>query len=97
MRGRVRTLRRVRTAGRPNLPHPSVPPGSGPEQNQQVRTWGEPKRFDFEPRPHWEIATRLGLLDFDRAAKIAGSGFLLFTGRGARLERGLSQPSAYSR
>ncbi|MEK7329213.1 MAG: serine--tRNA ligase, partial [Candidatus Eisenbacteria bacterium] len=73
----------------PNLPHPSVPPGSGPEQNQLVRTWGEPPTFDFEPKPHWEIATRLGLLDFDRAAKIAGSGFLLFTGRGARLERGL--------
>jgi seryl-tRNA synthetase len=73
----------------PNLPHPSVPPGSGPEQNQLVRTWGEPPRFDFQPKPHWEIATRLGLLDFDRAAKIAGSGFLLFIGRGARLERGL--------
>jgi len=73
----------------PNLPHPSVPPGSGPEQNQLVRTWGEPPRFDFEPKTHWEIATRLGLLDFDRGAKIAGSGFLLFTGRGARLERAL--------
>jgi seryl-tRNA synthetase len=73
----------------PNLPHPSVPPGSGPEQNQLVRTWGEPPTFDVEPQPHWEIATRLGLLDFDRAAKIAGSGFLLFTGRGARLERAL--------
>jgi seryl-tRNA synthetase len=75
----------------PNLPHASVPPGSGPEQNQQVRTWGEKPRFDFEARPHWELATRLGLLDFDRAAKIAGSGFLLFTGRGARLERALIQ------
>jgi seryl-tRNA synthetase len=73
----------------PNLPHASVPPGSTPEQNQQVRTWGEKPRFDFEPKPHWEIATALGLLDFERAAKIAGSGFLLFTGRGARLERAL--------
>jgi seryl-tRNA synthetase len=73
----------------PQLPHASVPPGSGPEQNQQVRTWGEKPRFDFEPKPHWDIATALGLLDFDRAAKIAGSGFLLFTGRGARLERAL--------
>jgi seryl-tRNA synthetase len=73
----------------PQLPHASVPPGSGPEQNQQVRVWGEKPRFDFEPKPHWEIATALGLLDFDRAAKIAGSGFLLFTGRGARLERAL--------
>jgi len=73
----------------PNLPHPTVPPGSGPEQNQVVRTWGEPPKFAFEAQPHWEIATRLGLLDFERAAKISGSGFLLFTGRGARLERAL--------
>src|SRR5262245_50248602 len=73
----------------PNLPHPSVPPGSGPEQNQVVRTWGEPRRFDFEPKPHWDLATSLRLLDFERAPKIAGSGFLLFTGRGARLERAL--------
>jgi seryl-tRNA synthetase len=75
----------------PNLPHASVPPGSDAAQNQVVRTWGEPPRFAFAPQPHWEIATRLGLLDFDRAAKIAGSGFLLFTGRGARLERALIQ------
>jgi len=75
----------------PNLPHASVPPGSDAAQNQVVRTWGEPPRFAFPPQPHWEIATRLGLLDFDRAAKIAGSGFLLFTGRGARLERALIQ------
>src|SRR2546426_110716 len=75
----------------PNLPHPSVPPGRDAAQNQVVRTWREPPRFDFEPRPHWEIATRLGLLDFERAPKIAGSGFLLFTGRGARLERALIQ------
>jgi seryl-tRNA synthetase len=73
----------------PNLPDPSVPPGSGPEQNRVVRTVGSPPKFDFTPQPHWEIATRLGLLDFERGAKIAGSGFLLFTGRGARLERGL--------
>ncbi|MBI5710241.1 MAG: serine--tRNA ligase [Candidatus Eisenbacteria bacterium] len=73
----------------PNLPHESVPPGSDATRNQVVRTWGEVPKFDFEPKPHWEIATRLGLLDFERAAKIAGSGFLLFTGRGARLERAL--------
>ncbi|MEO5616987.1 MAG: serine--tRNA ligase, partial [Candidatus Eisenbacteria bacterium] len=73
----------------PNLPHESVPPGSDPAQNQVVRTWGKPTSFGFEPKPHWEIATALGLLDFDRAAKISGSGFLLFTGRGARLERAL--------
>lgn len=73
----------------PNLPHASVPPGSSAEQNQHVRSSGVPRGFDFTPLPHWEIATRLGLLDWDRAAKIAGSGFLLFTGRGARLERAL--------
>ena len=73
----------------PNLPHASVPPGSGPEQNRVIRSWGEPPSFPFKPHPHWEIATRLGLLDFERAAKIAGSGFLLFTGLGARLERAL--------
>jgi seryl-tRNA synthetase len=75
----------------PNLPHASVPPGRDAAQNQVLRSWGEPPRFDFTPAPHWEIATRLGLLDFERAAKIAGSGFLLFTGRGARLERALIQ------
>ena len=75
----------------PNLPHASVPPGSGPEQNQLVRSWGQKPRFDFEPKPHWELATALGLLDFERAVKIAGSGFLLFTGLGARLERALIQ------
>jgi seryl-tRNA synthetase len=75
----------------PNLPHESVPPGKDARDNVQVRAWGEPRRFDFEPKPHWEIATELGLLDFVRAPKIAGSGFLLFTGRGARLERALIQ------
>jgi seryl-tRNA synthetase len=73
----------------PNLPDPSVPPGSDAAQNQQVRAWGTPPTFTFEPKPHWDIATSLGLLDFERAAKISGSGFLLFTGRGARLERAL--------
>jgi seryl-tRNA synthetase len=73
----------------PQLPHESVPPGSGPEQNRVTRTWGEPPSFGFKARPHWEIATSLKLLDWGRAQKIAGSGFLLFTGLGARLERAL--------
>ncbi len=73
----------------PNLPHESTPPGKDSAQNQVKRTWGEPPAFAFEPKPHWDLATRLGLLDFARAPKIAGSGFLLFTGRGARLERAL--------
>src|SRR3989442_4275075 len=75
----------------PNLPHASVPPGRDAAQNQVTRSWGEPPRFDFTPLPHWELATRLGLLDFERAPKISGAGFLLFTGRGARLERALIQ------
>ena len=73
----------------PNLPHESVPPGRDSAQNQLVRQWGTRREFDFEPKPHWEIATQLGLLDWERAPKISGSGFLLFTGRGARLERAL--------
>ncbi len=73
----------------PNLPHASVPPGSDPAQNQEVRAWGTPQKFDFTPKPHWDLATSLGLLDFERGAKITGSGFLLFTGMGARLERAL--------
>src|SRR5262249_41815092 len=73
----------------PNLPHPGTPTG-GPEANCVVRTWGEPPRFPFTPRPHWEIATALGLLDLPRGAKLTGSGFPLFTGVGARLVRGLA-------
>ena len=73
----------------PNLPHASVPPGSDATQNQLVRTWGEKPKFAFDPKPHWDLATDLGLLDFERAAKISGSGFLLFTGMGAKLERAL--------
>ena len=75
----------------PNLPHETTPPGKDATQNQVRGTWGEPPHFDFEPLPHWELATRLGLLDFTRAPKIAGSGFLLFTGLGARIERALIQ------
>jgi seryl-tRNA synthetase len=75
----------------PNLPHPSVPPGHDAAQNQLVRSWGEKPAFDFEPRPHWDLATSLGLLDFERGPKVAGAGFLLFTGFGARLERALIQ------
>ena len=73
----------------PNMPHSSVPPGRDAAQNQVVRHWGEKPKFDFEPKAHWDLATDLGLLDFERASKISGSGFLLFTGMGARLERAL--------
>lgn len=72
----------------PNLPSPDVPPG-GEEDNVLVRDWGEEPRFTFEPRPHWELGEELGILDLARGAKVAGSGFPLFVGLGARLERGL--------
>jgi seryl-tRNA synthetase len=70
----------------PNIPHSSVPVGKGAEDNVEVKRWGNPPEFDFEPLPHWEIGKRLGILDFERGAKIAGSGFTLYTGLGARLE-----------
>ena len=71
----------------PNLPHASVPVGAGPEKNVVVRTWGEPARFDFSPRPHWEIGQMRGLLDFEQSARVSGSGFIVFRDLGARLER----------
>lgn len=74
--------------GIPNLPHPSVPVG-GVEKNQEIRSWGEPKQFDFKPKTHIEIAERLDIIDFKRGAKIAGSNFVLFKKEGARLERAL--------
>jgi seryl-tRNA synthetase len=73
----------------PNLPDAGVPVGRGAADNVEVRRWGAPPRFDFEPLPHWEIGTRLGILDFERAAKIAGARFAVYTGAGARLERAL--------
>ncbi|HEU4333093.1 MAG TPA: serine--tRNA ligase [Candidatus Eisenbacteria bacterium] len=72
----------------PNIPHVSVPRAEA-DGNVVVRTVGAPTKHAFEAKPHWELATSLRLLDFDRANKIAGGGFLLFTGKGARLERAL--------
>ena len=72
----------------PNIPHESVPRAEA-DGNVIVRTVGTPRTLDFTPKPHWELAAALGLLDFERATKIAGAGFLLFTGKGARLERAL--------
>ncbi|MDB4947387.1 MAG: seryl-tRNA synthetase [Gemmatimonadetes bacterium] len=74
----------------PNLPHESVPEG-GEESNAVVRTWGGPRPFAFPPRPHWEIADALGLLDLPAGAKLAGSGFPVYKGMGARLQRALIQ------
>ncbi len=73
----------------PNIPHESVPVGASSEDNPVVRTWGEPPRFDFEPRPHWEIGEDLGILDLERAARMTGSRFALLLGPGALLERAL--------
>ncbi len=75
----------------PNLPHASVPVGGSADDNVEVRRWGEPRRFAFAPRPHWEIGEILGILDFERATKIAKSRFAVLWGAGARLERALTQ------
>lgn len=75
----------------PNIPHDSVPLGKSEEDNPEVRRWGEPAAFDFEPREHWDLGTELGGLDFERAAKLAGSRFSVSYGWCARLERALAQ------
>ena len=73
----------------PNIPDKTTPVGADPSANQVVGEWGEKKKFDFKPLPHWDIAENLKLLDLKRARKIAGSGFSLATGPGARLERAM--------
>ena len=74
----------------PNIPHESVPVGRDEEDNELVRQWGDIPEFDFEPKPHWEIGEALGILDFERAAKLAGARFAVLIGPGARLERALA-------
>jgi seryl-tRNA synthetase len=76
-------------AGVPNLPHESVPVGKSADDNVVIRTVGEPRAFDFAPQPHWDIGPALGILDFDRAAKITGARFVVYFGLGAKLERAL--------
>lgn len=73
----------------PNIPHQSVTVGKGSEDNREVRRWGEYRQFGFPPQPHWDIGEHLGILDFERGAKIAGARFTLYAGSGARLERAL--------
>lgn len=75
----------------PNLPHPSVPVGRGPEDNVVLYEEGAPPLFDFEPLPHWALATRHEMIDFERGAKVTGSGFPFYVGKGARLQRALIQ------
>lgn len=73
----------------PNVPHPSVPVGRDASDNVEIRQWNEPPQFDFPPRPHWEIGERLGIIDFERGAKLAGSRFPALVGAGAALSRAL--------
>ena len=73
----------------PNLPHASVKIGKNETENKEVRRWGDPPRFDFTPKNHWDVGEELGILDFERAAKIAGARFAVYRGAGARLERAL--------
>ncbi len=73
----------------PNIPHETTPIGADASHNVEVRRGGAPHPMEFEPCPHWEIAERLGLIDFERGARISGSGFHVYTGLGARLERAL--------
>lgn len=73
----------------PNIPHESVPIGEDEDDNVEVRKWGEKPNFSFEPQPHWDIATNLDIVDFERAAKVTGSRFVFYKGLGARLERAL--------
>jgi len=75
----------------PNMTHDTVPVGASEQDNLEVATWGERREFDFEPLAHWDIGTNLGILDFERAAKIAGARFALYLGNGARIERALIQ------
>jgi seryl-tRNA synthetase len=76
--------------GIPNIPHPSVPVGRTADDNVEVRRWGKPPKFDFTPKPHWEIGEQLGVLDLERAAKISGARFAVYWDLGARLERALA-------
>jgi seryl-tRNA synthetase len=73
----------------PNVPDPGVPDGKGEEDNQVVRTWGEKPTFSFTPKAHWDLGTALGILDFERAAKLSGARFTVLMGAAARLERAL--------
>jgi seryl-tRNA synthetase len=73
----------------PNVPHTSVPVGASAADNTVVRTWGEPRPMDFEPKAHWDLGPELGIIDFERATKISGSRFAVLMGAGAQLERAL--------
>lgn len=76
--------------GIPNMPHESVPIGTSAEANKEARRWGTPPKFDFTPKPHWELGEQLGILDLERAAKVSGARFAVYWDEGARLERALA-------
>ena len=76
--------------GIPNMPHASVPVGKSSEDNVEVRRWGAAPRFDFAPKPHWELGEQLGILDLERAVKLSGARFAVYWDAGARLERALA-------
>ena len=73
----------------PNIPHPSVPLGKDESDNRVVRSWGEVRKFDFKPRPHWELGEALGIIDFERGVKLSGTRFYVLRGLGAHLQRAL--------
>jgi seryl-tRNA synthetase len=76
-------------AGVPNIPHESVPVGKSADDNVEIRRWGQPRQFDFEPKAHWDLGPELKILDLERATKITGARFAVYWGMGARLERAL--------
>jgi len=73
----------------PNIPHPSVPVGKIPADNQEIAKWGEPPVIDFKPKPHWELLEKLDIIDFERGVKVTGAGFPVYKGKGAQLQRAL--------
>ena len=77
-------------AGIPNIPHASVPVGHSAEENVEVRRWGTPPKFDFAPKPHWDLGAELGVLDLERAVKLTGARFAVYWDLGAKLERALA-------
>jgi seryl-tRNA synthetase len=77
-------------SGIPNMPHESVPVGHSAEENVEVRRWGSPPKFDFAPKPHWELGEQLGVLDLERAVKLTGARFAVYWDMGAKLERALA-------
>lgn len=74
----------------PNIPNESVPVGMSDTDNQEIRKWGEPRKFDFEPKAHWDIGEGLDILDFEAAARVTGARFTFYKGKGAKLERALT-------